>query len=111
MTPIKFCPFCGEPRYIYETPRHYKCQTCGEEFRIMDPEEVEGLEKANERLIEFFGWSETTQDESAQRLDWFCTHQEELHAWLRLFLDDYDTLTRDERKALAVLVNTLEALP
>ena len=106
MNTINFCPFCGA-RDLDDTPRRTKCRTCGEEFCLLYPEELEALEADRQKMTDVLGWSEIAQDESAERLAWF---DEDRRIQIRDYLEALKT-SSPEDKNLNRLITELEALP
>ena len=106
MNTINFCPFCGAGD-IDETPRRTKCRTCGEEFHLVDPEELEALEADRRELVDAFGPTKADREKAVERLAWF---DEDRCIQIRDYLEALKT-SSPEDKNLNRLITELEALP
>ena len=95
MNTINFCLFCGA-RDLDDTPRRTKCRTCGEEFCLLYPEELEALEADRQEMVDAFGKAKADRGKALDRLTWLDTNREEI----------IDTLNH-----CAQIAREMEALP
>lgn len=107
----KFCPVCGAGN-LDQYQDKCKCPSCGEEFQVVDPEELEALEA--------LALEEKLEDDDRKRLEWLEEKREEIGFLLRLLKDNGDLfpdgddepiLSEHGIMALADFIDSLESLP